>query len=217
MSQQTALPGTLVIIRHGESEWNATGRWTGITNVHLTDKGRHEGTLMGIELKDFHFDYAYVSEQVRTLETLEAAMTTHPQNDVPYEVVGAINERDYGDLTGKNKWQVKEELGEEAFAGIRRGWDYPVPGGETLEMVYERVIPFYQTAVLPRLKKGETVLLAAHGNSIRSLMKFIEDLTVEEVAHTEMIFGTALIYTVDADGHQVTKDVRSIDTELPPA
>lgn len=209
--------GTLVIIRHGESEWNATGQWTGITDVHLTDKGRHEGTLMGVELKDIHFDYAYVSEQIRTLETLQALMTTHPQNDIPYEITGAINERDYGIYTGKNKWQVKEEVSEETFTGIRRGWDFPIPDGESLEMVYDRVAPFYLKTILPRLQKGQTVLMAAHGNSIRALMKYIEDLTIEEVIHTEMIFGTALIYKVDKEGHMINKDVRSIDTTLPPA
>jgi 2,3-bisphosphoglycerate-dependent phosphoglycerate mutase len=209
--------GLLVIIRHGESEWNATGQWTGLTDVHLTDKGRHEGTLMGIALKDIHFDYAYTSRQIRTQETLDAVMTTHPQNTVPHEAAAALNERDYGDLTGKNKWEVKEEMGEEAFNGIRRSWDYPVPRGETLKMVYERSVPFYKETIVPRLLKGENVLIAAHGNSIRSLMKYIENISDEGVAHIEMVFGTALLYHVDEHGRQVDKDVRSIDTELPPA
>lgn len=211
------LPGLLVIIRHGESEWNATGRWTGITDVSLTDKGHREGEMMGEKLSDLHFDHAYVSQQSRTHQTLEAAKRKHPQNDLSHEVSGAINERDYGKLTGHNKWQVKEELGEEAFHGIRRGWDYPVPGGETLKMVYERVIPFYKDTVLPRLKKGENILLVAHGNSIRSLMKYIENISDEGVADLEMVFGTALLYRVDEDGHLVDKELRSIDTTLPPA
>lgn len=211
------LPGLLVIIRHGESEWNAQGRWTGITNILLTEKGHREGELMGEKLQDLKFDIAYVSEQDRTLQTLQAAMRKHPQKELTHKVARAINERDYGKFTGKNKWEVKEEVGEDVFTAIRRGWEYPVPDGESLKMVYERVVPFFTDTVLPHLAKGENVLIAAHGNSIRSLMKYIENISDEDIAGVEMVFGTALLYRVDDSGHLADKEVRSIETELPPA
>lgn len=212
------LPGKLIIVRHGESTWNASGQWTGVTNVYLTPKGRYEGELMGKKLRDMNLDYAYVSEQIRTTETfLHIMYAARPKEAIPYEITPAFNERDYGEYTGLNKWQVKEELGEEVFNGVRRAWDYTVPGGETLKMVFERAVPFYLEHVLPRLARGESVLIVAHGNSIRSLMKYIEQISDAAIAHVEMIFGTALIYHIDADGHKAEKKVRTIETTLPPA
>lgn len=209
--------GKLIIVRHGESEWNATGQWTGLTDVHLTSKGTHEGQLMGEKLKDVHIDHAYVSEQVRTLETLQALLKTQGQTGLSYDRRWAINERDYGEYTGMNKWTVKEQVGEEAFNGIRRAWDWPVPGGETLKDVYNRSVPFYTKEVLPRLKKGENILLVAHGNSIRSLMKYIENISDDAIGDVEMIFGTIVMYTVDNEGHMLHREDRKIETTLPPA
>lgn len=209
--------GKLVIVRHGESEWNATGRWTGITDVHLTPKGHHEAELMGEKLRGIHFDHGYVSEQIRTLETLQSLLKTQGQSNLSYDRRWAINERDYGEYTGLNKWEVKEKLGEEAFNGVRREWDYPVPGGETLKNVYHRAVPFYQQEILPRLKAGENIIVAGHGNSIRSLMKFIENISDTDIAKTEMVFGTILIYDVDDEGRMTHKEVRRIESILPPA
>lgn len=212
-----ALPGLLVIIRHTESEWNALGKWTGHTDVHLSVKGFIEAAQMGTELKDIHFDIAFHSEQQRTRETLEGVLDASGQLDVPYRAAAALNERDYGIYTGKNKWEVQSEIGEAAFQALRRGWDVAVPEGETLKMVYERAVPFYQSDVLPLLRDGKTVLLVAHGNSIRSVMKYIEQISDDDIGKVEMIFGTALIYKVDANGRQVEKTTRAIKTTLPPA
>lgn len=209
--------GKLIIVRHGESEWNATGQWTGLTDVNLTQKGMHEAELMGEKLTDIHIDHAYISEQVRTLQTLQGLLKTQGQTDLPFERRWAINERDYGEYTGLNKWEVKEQVGEEAFNGIRRNWDYPVPGGETLKDVYNRAVPFFKDTVLPRLRKGENIMLVAHGNSIRSLMKYIENVKDEDISKVEMIFGTILFYDLDNEGHVVHKEERHIDTVLPPA
>lgn len=211
------MSGKLLIARHGESEWNAKGVWTGTTDVHLTEKGFGEAAMLGQVIKDVSLDYAYCSEQIRSLETLEGMLDASGNEQVTYERSAAINERDYGDFTGKNKWQVDEEIGDEAFQAMRRGWNTPVPNGETLKKVYERAVPFYQNIVLPRLLSGQDVLLVAHGNSIRSLMKYIESLSNEEIEHTEMIFGTVLIYEVDKEGRQSSKEVRTIDTAPPPA
>lgn len=213
----TQLTGKLIIVRHGESEWNATGQWTGLTDVHLTTKGRHDAGLMGEKLRDLHFDHAFTSEQVRTVETLQALLEIQGQTDLPYDRRWAINERDYGQYTGLNKWEVKQKVGEEVFNGIRRGWDYPIPGGESLKDVYARTVPFYQSAVLDRLQAGQNVLLSGHGNSIRSLMKFIEDISDEAIGATEFPFGTIAIYEVKDSGRMAHKELRNIDAALPPA
>jgi 2,3-bisphosphoglycerate-dependent phosphoglycerate mutase len=210
--------GQLIILRHGESKWNAKGLWTGTTNVDLTPKGTHEAELMGQQCAGMRVDIAFVSEQVRTLETLRgilAGMGHHPH--VPYEVTGAINERDYGIYTGKNKWHIEEEVGEGQFNKIRRGWDTPIPKGETLKEVYARTEPFYRNTVVPLLADGKNVMIVAHGNSIRSLMKYIESISDADVEHLEMIFGTILIYDVDREGRVVHKTVKSIAATPPPA
>jgi 2,3-bisphosphoglycerate-dependent phosphoglycerate mutase len=124
-----------------------------------------------------------------------------------------INERDYGDMTGKNKWEVKDEIGEEAFNGIRRGWDYPVPGGETLKDVSARVIPYFESEMLPKLKVGENILMAAHGNSIRALVKYLDKVADEDVAQVEMGFGQVLVYDFDEDGEIVNREVLQAEVE----
>jgi len=209
--------GNLVIVRHGESNWNAQGKWTGTRNVHLSPKGQHEAEMMGQTLHDMSFDQAFYTEQIRTTETLRMILWNSPTPDIPLTLAPELDERDYGIYTGKNKWQVKEAIGEEAFQKLRRSWDYPFPEGETLKDVYERAVPYYKKNILPLLNAGKSILVVAHGNSIRSLVKYIENISTDDIGDLEMIFGTALIYKVDADGHMVTKAVRKIDSPLPPA
>jgi 2,3-bisphosphoglycerate-dependent phosphoglycerate mutase len=216
MSSHTS--GQLIILRHGESKWNAKGVWTGTTNVDLTPKGNHEAVLMGQQCRGLDIDVAFVSQQVRTLETLQGVlkgMGHHPH--VPYHISPAINERDYGIYTGKNKWHIEQEVGEGRFNDIRRGWNVPIPHGETLKEVYERTVPFYLHTIVPLLLAGKNVMVVAHGNSIRSLMKYIESISDTKVQDLEMIFGTILIYRVDDNGRMKHKDVRTIATTLPPA
>lgn len=211
--------GKLLVTRHAESEWNATGKWTGLTDVHLSEKGFHEASLLGLNIKDLGITLheAYCSQQIRTLETLEGILNASQQFDVPVKRHGAINERDYGDYTGKNKWEMKKLVGEEEFNSIRRGWNHPVPGGETLKMVYERVVPFYLSDIVPHLMAGNNVLLVAHGNSIRALMKYIENISDADVENLEMPFGQTFVYDVDQDGHMVGKQESKIDTQPPNA
>ena len=148
--------GKLLVARHAESEWNAAGRWTGLTDVHLSEKGFKDAAMLGQSLKQLavSIDVAYCSEQIRTRETLEGMLDTAQQLDVKIITAKALNERDYGDYTGKNKWEIKEQIGEDAFDQIRRGWNVPIPNGETLKMVYDRAVPFYQTTIVPLLKDG---------------------------------------------------------------
>lgn len=209
--------GLLIISRHAESEWNVLGKWTGLTDVNLTEKGRDEAKKIGEVLADIQFDAVYTSEQKRTHQTLWGILEGAGHADVPHHVSGAINERDYGDLTGKNKWEVKDEIGDEAFTGIRRGWDYPVPGGETLKDVHARVVPFFEAEILPRLQHGENILLVAHGNSIRALIKHLEDIHEDEIANVEMEFGQVLLYHIAPEGHVQHKAIRKIDTAPPHA
>lgn len=209
--------GTLFIVRHTESEWNALGIWTGITDVHLSEKGFKEAAMLGQVFPDVHLSKAYASEQIRTLETLSGILDASQQFDVPIERSAAINERDYGDYTGKNKWQVKEEIGEEAFQQLRRSWDYPVPNGETLKDVYERSLPFYKDVIVPQLREGKNILIAAHGNSIRALIHYIESVPDEKMGEVEMLFDTIVEYAVDESGKMVSKKQYSIDSPKPPA
>ena len=211
------LHGILAISRHAESEWNLLGKWTGLTDVNLTQKGHDEAFKIGEILKDLQFDVVYTSEQKRTHQTLAGILKGSVHPEVTHHVHGAVNERDYGDLTGKNKWEVQKEIGDEAFTGIRRGWDYPVPGGETLKDVHGRVVPFFEAEIKPRLLAGENVLLVAHGNSIRALIKHLEDIHEDEIASVEMQFGEVLLYHISDEGKAAHKEVRKIDTVPPKA
>ncbi|HMT19071.1 MAG TPA: 2,3-bisphosphoglycerate-dependent phosphoglycerate mutase [Candidatus Saccharibacteria bacterium] len=211
--------GKLIVSRHAESEWNATGQWSGIRDVHLSEKGFREAGMLGRALRalDIKASIAYCSEQIRTRETLEGILEASQQYDIDVVRSGALNERDYGDYTGKNKWQMKEEIGEEAWEAIRRGWDVTIPNGETLKMVYERVEPYYVNTILPQLREGKNVLLVAHGNSIRALMKYIEKIPEENIGEIEMIFGDLLVYDIDDEGHMLNKQKSHIGSPPPHA
>jgi 2,3-bisphosphoglycerate-dependent phosphoglycerate mutase len=211
--------GTLLVVRHAESEWNALGKWTGITDVHLSDEGFKEAALFGQALRglDVHVDVAYCSQQIRTRETLEGMLDTAQQFGVNVTTSGALNERNYGAYTGKNKWEMKELIGETAFNALRRGWDVPVPGGETLKMVYERVVPFYKDTIVPLLNDGKNVLVVAHGNSIRALKKYIESISDKDVADLEMPFGQIIAYNVSQDGLKKSVSTVTIDAAPPKA
>lgn len=218
----TAAPprtGKLLLTRHAESEWNATGRWSGRRNVHLSQKGFHETALFGQLLKklDVPINKAYCSEQLRTMETLEGMLNAGQQFDVPIEISAAIDERDYGKYTGKNKWDMQELIGDEEFNKMRRGWDYEIPGGETLKMVYERVVPFYKDVVVPQLLAGKNILIVAHGNSLRALMKYIESISDSDVESLEMPFGEITEYIVDEEGCMQQKTAHHIDSPAPNA
>ncbi len=161
--------GTLYIARHGESEWNTLGKWTGWTDVSLTEKGKNDARAIGESfLKDITFDTVYTSDLKRTHETLDAMMkgagNVLRANDPGIIHAPELKERDYGIYTGKDKWEVQKEVTGEVFTGIRRGWDYPIPGGENLKQVYDRVQPYFMSEILPKLRLGQKVLIVAHGN-----------------------------------------------------
>lgn len=211
--------GKLVFIRHAESEWNATGKWTGITDVHLSENGFHQSGMLGKALGSVNIiiDKAYCSQQIRTLETLEGILDASGQLDVPIERSAAINERDYGDFTGKNKWEVRDMVGEDKFNKIRRGWQEDIPNGETLKQVYERAVPFYKDVILPQIKDGKNILLVAHGNSLRAIKKYLEEVDDQGIENLEMNFGEIIVYDVDDQGLSKSKSTTTIEIEPPKA
>lgn len=199
----------LVLIRHGESEWNAKGLWTGLTDIGLSEKGRQEARAAARAIKNIKFNIAYTSVLKRSKETLHEIETELEMVDVPTVEDAALNERNYGEYTGKNKWEIQKEVGEEEFLRIRRGWDVPIPGGEALKDVYNRVIPFYQNHILPNLKLGKNVLVTAHGNSLRALVKYLDNISDDDISKLEIALGEVYVYQVDKEGKITGKEMKS--------
>lgn len=212
--EKNTLKGKLIIARHHESEWNKSGLWTGIRDRHLTEYGFQKSAEMGKLISDIHIDGAFASMQVRSIETLSCMLEALGLYHVPTEHNAALNERDYGDYTGKDKWHMHEILGEEGWNNVRREWDCPVPNGETLKMVYERVVPFYLEHILPKITEGKNILMVSHGNAIRALVKYIEQIPDEEVKNIEMLFGGILVYDLDVAGHMVGKEIRQVPSSV---
>jgi len=200
------MDGTLVLVRHGESEWNAKNVWTGLTDIGLTQKGRDEAAKAADAVKDISFDAAFTSPLSRAKETLKIM-----RNNVPVHESAALNERDYGIYTGKNKLEIKKELGDENFLKLRRGWDYPIPQGESLKQVYARVIPYYEKEILPLLIMGKKVLVVAHGNSLRALIKYLDTVSDEDISKVELATGEIVMYTIDPSGAVNSRDKRTVD------
>ncbi|MBI2593447.1 2,3-bisphosphoglycerate-dependent phosphoglycerate mutase [Candidatus Daviesbacteria bacterium] len=161
----------LVLVRHGESKWNKLGLWQGWTDIDLTKKGIKQAKETGRQLKDIHFDFAYSSPLIRATKTLNEIMKVLGRNDLKVVTDHAITEKHYGIYAGKNKWQVKEEIGEEEFLKLRRSWDYPTPEGESMKQVYERLIPYYRKEILPKLKQGKNVIISSHGNTLKKKLQ----------------------------------------------
>lgn len=199
--KDTKPTGKLILIRHTESEWNACGVWTGHTDIGLTEKGKQDCVPLGAALKDLgvKLDVACYTPLSRTKETLDGVCTALGDETVEKVCEDAFIERNYGDFTGKNKWEVKDAVGEEAFNRIRRGWNVEVPNGETLKMVYERVVPVYEERILPMLREGKNVLIVAHGNSLRALIKHVESISDEDVENLEMPICQIFIYEIDPE------------------
>lgn len=198
----------LVLVRHGESEWNAKGLWTGWTDVSLSEKGIHEAQQAGEQIKDIPVAIAFTSNLKRAQQTLEEIKKICHIEAIPTYQSQSLNERDYGDLTGKNKWKIKEEFGEEQFNKWRRSYDERPPHGESLHDVYSRVVPYYKEKILPKLEANKNVIIAAHGNSLRALVKYLENISDEKIAQLEIATGEVYIYKIDPNGKILSKTIR---------
>lgn len=199
---------TLVLIRHGQSDWNAENRFTGWVDVDLSDKGRAEAREAGERLaaQGLRVDRAYTSTLRRAIETGEMVLEQLGQADLPQIQSWELNERFYGALTGRNKAQTAEEFGEEQVHLWRRSYRTPPPGGESLADTAARALPYFQSEVLPATRQFDCVLVTAHGNSLRAIVKELDGLSDEEIPGLEIPTGVPLVYELH-DGKPVNKRV----------
>lgn len=190
---------TLVIVRHGQSEWNLKNRFTGWVDVDLSPKGIAEAREAGKKLSNFRFDAAFSSVLQRANKTLDAILEQNGQSNLHVERNEALNERMYGDLQGMNKDEARKEFGEEQVHQWRRSYDIAPPGGESLKTTGDRTLPYFDSQIAPLLKAGKSIIIAAHGNSLRALVKHLEKLTPEEILAVEIPTGTPIVYELNED------------------
>jgi 2,3-bisphosphoglycerate-dependent phosphoglycerate mutase len=190
----------LVLVRHGQSEWNLKNLFTGWKDVDLTEQGVTEARAAGRKLKaqGLKFDVAYTSALKRANRTLDLILEEMGQT-VPIVHDQALNERDYGDLVGMNKDDARKKWGEEQVLIWRRSYDVPPPGGESLKDTVARALPYFVQEILPRVLRGERTLISAHGNSLRALIMVLERLTPEKILKRELATGVPIIYRLNAD------------------
>jgi len=191
----------LVLVRHGESEWNKKNLFTGWRDVDLTEAGIAEARAAGRKLKaqGLRFDVAFTSALIRAQHSLDLMLEELRQQAIPVFKDQALNERDYGDLVGLNKDDARAKWGAEQVLIWRRSYDVAPPGGESLKDTAARVLPYYIGEMLPRLLRGDNVLVAAHGNSLRALVMVLERLSPQEIVKRELATGVPLIYRLNAD------------------
>ncbi|AWM88115.1 2,3-bisphosphoglycerate-dependent phosphoglycerate mutase [Microvirga sp. 17 mud 1-3] len=191
----------LVLARHGQSDWNLKNLFTGWKDPGLTDLGVEEARAAGRRLKEMgvQFDIAFTSDLSRAQRTCQLILDEIGQPDLQTIRDQALNERDYGDLSGLNKDDARAKWGEEQVHLWRRSYDVPPPGGESLKDTVARVLPYYMREILPRVMRGERVLVAAHGNSLRALVMVLDGLTPETIPSMELATGVPLVYTLNAD------------------
>ena len=185
----------LVLVRHGQSEWNAKNLFTGWKDPGLTDKGSHEAKRTGMQLAELNlkFDVMYTSALKRAQLTGKIILDVLGQSDLEIIENEALNERDYGELTGLNKDEARENFGVDQVQIWRRSYDTPPPGGESLKDTYNRVIPYFKSEILP-LMKDKNILISAHGNSLRALVKYLDSISEEDIVKLEIATGEPIFY-----------------------
>ena len=189
----------LVLVRHGESQWNLENRFTGWVDVPLSEKGVTEAGTAGERLKKekIRFDRAYTSDLERAQDTLKIILEKLGQSGIPVQKDKALNERHYGELQGLNKAETAQKFGEEQVKIWRRSYDVAPPGGESLKDTAARTLPYFESKIVSDLKKGLNVLVAAHGNSLRSIVMHLDRLTREQVLELNLATGIPIIYELD--------------------
>ena len=201
------MENVLVLVRHGESEWNKLNLFTGWRDVGLTETGTAEAHRAGklIKAQGFVFDIAYTSALKRAQLTLEIMLEELGQQGLETIKDQALNERDYGDLSGLNKDDARKRWGDEQVHIWRRSFDIAPPGGESLKDTAARVLPYYEAQILPQVKAGKNVLVAAHGNSLRALIMQLDKLSPEEIVKLNLGTGEPYVYRLNADGTAASK------------
>ena len=196
------MDNVLVLVRHGESEWNKLNLFTGWKDPGLSEKGVEEARTAGRLLKaeGYKFDVAYTSALSRAQQTLDLILKELGETGLETHKDERLNERHYGDLSGLNKDEARKKWGEKQVHIWRRSFDVPPPGGESLKDTAARVLPYYETKILPELEAGRNVLVAAHGNSLRALIMKLEGLTGEEIVARELATGLPIVYRLNPDG-----------------
>lgn len=198
----------LVLIRHGMSSYNAKGLWTGLDNPDLIENGISEAKTAGDQIKDILFNHAFVSDLIRTKHTLDIIKNELRQK-IPTTVSKKLNERNYGDYTAKNKWEIRDEVGEDTFLKIRRSWDYPIPNGESLKDVYNREILYFKENIEPLLKHNENILIVSSGNALRVIVKYLEKIDDKKISELEIGIGEVYVYKLDYDLKILSKEIRN--------
>ena len=201
------MSASLVLVRHGQSQWNEKNLFTGWKDPGLTAKGVEEAKSAGIQLRTegFQFDVMFTSNLLRAQKTGEIILKELGVTNLSVVKNQALNERDYGDLSGLNKDEAREKWGDEQVHIWRRSFDTPPPGGESLKGTAERVLPYFKKEILPKLLEGKNILIAAHGNSLRSLVMELDHLTKEEVVKLEIATGDPIYYEIASSGKVIKK------------
>ncbi|MBF1999553.1 MAG: 2,3-bisphosphoglycerate-dependent phosphoglycerate mutase [Synechococcales cyanobacterium M58_A2018_015] len=226
----------LILIRHGQSLWNAANKFTGWVDVPLSERGRAEATIASCKLKDYRVDVCFTSKLIRAIETAVICLTEcddicggkipviqheaddedwhgwdhyqgDPNEELPIFTSAALDERYYGELQGLNKAQTAAKFGAEQVQLWRRSYSVRPPGGESLEDTQKRVVPYFQNRIMPHLINGENVLVSAHGNSLRAIIMKLENLSPEEVPRLELATGVPIVYDLDAKGAILKKTI----------
>ncbi|MCS6999844.1 MAG: 2,3-diphosphoglycerate-dependent phosphoglycerate mutase [Bacteroidota bacterium] len=197
--------GILILLRHGQSEWNKENRFTGWIDVDLSERGIEEARAAGDALRDIPIDIVFTSALRRAIRTAEIVLERIGKQDIPLIKNQALNERHYGDLQGLNKDDVARQYGLEQFKLWRRSYDVAPPNGESLKMTSERVLPYYESEILPHLREGKNVLIVAHGNSLRALVMALEKLTPAQIVEKEIPTGIPFAYIIGDNGEVLEK------------
>ena len=197
----------LVLVRHGESEWNRLNLFTGWRNPDLTEKGLIEARIAGRLLKEqgVRFDIAFTSALKRAQRTLDIILSEMKHSDIPIVADAALNERDYGELSGLNKDEARQRWGEKQVLIWRRSFDVAPPGGESLKDTLARVRPYYENVIWPHMAQGKNVIVAAHGNSLRALIMILEGLSGDEILQRELATGAPIMFRLGADGRSIDR------------
>tara|TARA_B100000614_G_scaffold244225_1_gene248142 strand:+ start:434 stop:1036 length:603 start_codon:yes stop_codon:yes gene_type:complete len=198
--------GRLILIRHGQSVWNAENRFTGWTDVDLSEKGVREAERAGELLSEIRFDVVHTSGLIRAKRTAEIIMSRNSvSGNIPVMEDDRLNERHYGDLQGLNKAETAEKHGAEQVHIWRRSFDIPPPGGESLKMNAERTIPYFEEEIVPDLEEGKNVLVSAHGNSLRSIVMHIESISPSEIVSLEIATGAPMFYDYKLESGELAR------------